>query len=64
MTAFNLFDLVMFTINEVTYQSKIFKIIGNTAYVDYFEGSLIKHRRQIPIPFNMSRPKIGLHKKV
>lgn len=41
------FDLVKFAVNSFTYQSKIYKIEGVFGYVDYFEGDIIRHIREV-----------------
>ena len=46
------YDLVKFIVNRFTYQSKIYKIEGGFGYVDYFEGDLIRHRRELSIPLS------------
>lgn len=46
------YDLVKFIVIRFTYQSKIYKIEGGFDYVDYFEGDLIRHSRELSIPLS------------
>lgn len=50
MKNIGILDLVQFDIEGVSNQSKVFKIEGDFAYVDYFEGTMIQHRRERPVP--------------
>jgi len=47
-------DIIKFQVNTVDYTSKVFNIsiCGKFAFVDYFEGQEVRHRREKKIPLD------------